>query len=412
MTTTTKTPTSTATNTQSTVNTSVNETKEEKIARLENQKNDAIANEDFEKAATLRDEIKGLEWTWEEPTQKLFEGYEEWKKKTNGKKADGKDFDPNGWAAQSLWMYLQKNSTTKGEYPYNAIMRIFPQLEDKNNEEDIKKIIQEEKDKKNKVQAQNLQDEKDSEIERLNGALNDSKEKNEGLSKSKEQMKKWFAVLRNKGKEEIEKIRNSEWTERAKIIAELKKTQDEKKKLEEENTKLKNTVFGNAKYEENITEEGLKKIRSMIYNRGRIDKDKRWRKTLVAYEKIPLVMVRRRMTLKTIAKALNNIKDDAITGVDFIMAFKKTRFARYDRMDMNMTRRDLLRKAGAGRNLEKFWERFHTKKDMIMETITWGAKIEELPEEEQKILKAIEQRMEFYGQKYLQDIYQGKSKKQ
>jgi hypothetical protein len=60
------------------------------------------------------------------------------------------------------------------------------------------------------------------------------------------------------------------------------------------------------------------------------------------------------MTLKTIAKTLNNIKDDAITGVDFIMAFKKTRFARYNRMDMNMTRRNLLRKAGAGKNLEKF----------------------------------------------------------
>jgi hypothetical protein len=81
-------------------------------------------------------------------------------------------------------------------------------------------------------------------------------------------------------------------------------------------------------------------------------------------------------------------------------------------MDMNMTRRNLLRKAGAGKNLEKFWERFHKKKDMIMKIITWWAKIEELPEEEQKILKAIEQRMEFYGKKYLQDIYQGKSKKQ
>jgi hypothetical protein len=38
---------------------------------------------------------------------------------------------------------------------------------------------------------------------------------------------------------------------------------------------MKNTVFGDAKYEENITEEDLKKIRSMIYNRGTINKDNR-----------------------------------------------------------------------------------------------------------------------------------------
>jgi hypothetical protein len=398
-------PASTTANVQNTVNTSINETKEEQIARLKREKDDAVIAEDYEKAAQLRDEIDWLEGTTEEPTQKLFDAYEQRKTKTQGKTFKSPDV--------SFWMYLKKqNPDANNEYPYNGVMAVFSQLEDKKNIEDVKKIIQEEKDKKNKTQSQNLQDEKDSEIERLNAALKDSKEQNEWLSKSKDQMKKWFSVLRQKGKEEIEKIRNSEWTEREKIVAELKKTQEEKKKLEEENTKLKNTVFGDAKYEENITEEDLKKIRSMIYNRGRIDKDKRWRKTLVAYEKIPLVMVRRRMTIKTIAKALNNIKDDAITGVDFIMAFKKTRFARYDRMDMNMTRRNLLRKAGAGRNLEKFWERFHKKKEMIMEIITWWAKIEELPEEERNVLKAIEQRMDFYGKKYLQDIYQGKSKKQ
>jgi len=398
-------PASTRANVQNTVNTSINETKEEQIARLKREKNDAVTAEEYEKAAKLRDEIDLLEGTTEEPTQKLFDAYEQRKTKTQGKTFKSPD--------ASFWMYLKKqNPDTKNEYPYNAVMAVFPQLEDKKNIEDIKKVIQEEKDKKNKTQTQNLQDEKDSEIEKLNNALKDSKEQNEWLSKSKDQMKKWFSVLRQKGKEEIEKIRNSEWAEREKIIAELKKTQEENKKLTAENTKMKNTVFGDAKYEENITEEDLKKIRSMIYNRGTINKDNRWRKTLVAYEKIPLVMVRRRMTLKTIAKTLNNIKDDAITGVDFIMAFKKTRFARYNRMDMNMTRRNLLRKAGAGRNLEKFWERFHKKKDMIIEIITWWAKIEELPEEEQKILKAIEQRMEFYGKKYLQDIYQGKSKKQ
>ncbi len=56
-------------------------------------------------------------------------------------------------------------------------------------------------------------------------------------------------------------------------------------------------------------------------------------------------MVRRRMTLKTIANHMNNIKDNAITGVDYIMAFRKTRFARYGAMDVKMTRRSLLRKA-------------------------------------------------------------------
>ena len=401
-----------AQNAQNTVNTSINETKEEKIAKLKKEKEEAITAEDYERAGQLKNEIDRLEWITKEPTEKLFDAYKQRKTKTNGKTQKGEDFTET-WAIMQFWTYMKNNKLNENkEYPFEALSIILPKLEKEENVEEVKKIIQDIKDEKKKRQTQNLQDEKDSEIERLNKALHDNTEKNEWLSKSKEQMKKWFSILGSKGKEEIEKIRNSEWAERAKIIAELKKTQEEKKKLEEENTKLQNTVFWNTKYEENITEEDLKKIRSMIYNRWRINTDKRWRKTLVAYEKIPLVMVRRRMTMKTIAKALNNIKDDAITGVDFIMAFKSTRFTRYNRMDMNMTRRNLLRNMWAGRNLEKFWERFHQKKEMIMNTITWGAKIDELPEEERKILKAIEQRMNFYGQKYLQDIYQGKSKKQ
>jgi len=143
----------------------------------------------------------------------------------------------------------------------------------------------------------------------------------------------------------------------------------------------------------------------MIYNRWYTEKDERGRKTVVAYQKIPLVMVRRRMTIKTIANHMNNIKDDATTGVDYIMAFRKTRFARYNAMDVKMTRRNLLRKMKIGRNIESFWDKFHKQKEKIMSTITWWAKIDDLPEEERKILKAIDQRMDFYGKKYLQDMF-------
>ena len=406
MTTATKAPLNTAAaNVQNTVNASIKETKEDKIARLKSERDDAITSEDFEKAAKLRDEIKGLEWVTEKPGQKMLDAYEQRKTKTKGKTFKS----PEG----SFWMYLQKNnSDAKNEYPFNAVMTVFPKLEDRNNLEDIKKTIQDEKDKKKKTSAENLQDEKDSEIERLQKGLQDVEGKNEWLAKSKEQMKKWFGILRQKRKEAIEKIRNSEGAERAKLIAELKIVQEENKKLSAENTKMKNIAFGNAKYEDNITPENLKKIRSMIYNRWSIKTDERGIKTVIAYQRIPLVMVRRRMTLKTVANALNNIKDDETTGVDFIMAFKKTRFARYDRTDASMTRRSLLRTAWAGRNLEKFWDRFHKQKDMIMNIITWGTPIDSLPEEERKVLKAIDQRMEFYGSKYLQNIYQGKGKKQ
>lgn len=392
-------PTNTAaTNIQNTVNTPVNETKEDKIARLKKEMNNAAAKDDFETAIKLREEIKGLEWVSEDVWQKLFDTYEAWKNTTKGMVFKSPEM--------SFWKYMRDNKINEnGDYPFNTILKIFPQLEDKNNLEDIKKTIQDEKNKQNKKNTQNLQDEKDSEIERLQKGLQDVEGKNEWLSRSKEQMGKWFARLREKRKEEIEKIRNSEGIERLKIIAELKKTQEEKQKLEAENTKLKNTVFGDAKYEDNITPEDLKKIRSMVYNRWYTEKDKRGIKTVVAYQKIPLVIVKRRMTMKTIAEALNNIKDDSVEGVDFIMAFKKTRFARYTRTGMNMARRDLLRGAGAGRNLEKFWEKFHKKKDMIMNIITWGAQIDSLPEEEREVLKAIEQRMAFHGKKYLQDVF-------
>ena len=246
----------TTANAQNTINTPVNEPKEDKIARLKSEMNAAATAGDFEKAIKLRDEIKWLEWVSEDPWQKLFDAYETWKTKTQGKTFKSPEM--------SFWRYMRDNKLNENkDYEFNAIMTIFPKLEDKNNLEDIKKTIQDEKNKKNQTNTQNLQDEKDSEITRLNAALKDTGEKNKWLTKSKEQMKKWFWVLRQKGKEEIEKIRNSEGTERAKIIAELKQTQEEKKKLEEENTKLKNTVFGDAKYEENITPENLKKIKNL-----------------------------------------------------------------------------------------------------------------------------------------------------
>lgn len=398
-------PPITTNNIQNNINTPVNETKEEKIARLQKEKNEAVTAENYERAKELKDEIDWLEWVSEEPWQKLFDAYEERNKKTQGKTFKSPEM--------SFWKYMRDNKLNENkDYPFNAIMAIFPKLEDKNNLEDIKKAIQDEKNKNQKTQAQTLQDEKDSEMERLQKGLQDAEGKNEWLSKSKEQMKKWFAILRQKGKEEIEKIRNSEWTERNKLIAELKKTQEETKKLKEENTKLKNTVFGDAKYENNIMPEDLKKIKSMVYNRWYTEKDRRGIETKIAYQKIPLVIVKRRMTIKTIGQILNNIKDDAVTWVDFIMAFKKTRFARYTTIDNKMARIDLLRKTGAGRNIEKFWEKFHKKKDMIMNIITWGTPIDSLPEEERKVLKAIDQRMEFHGKKYLQDIYQGTNKKQ
>jgi len=44
---------------------------------------------------------------------------------------------------------------------------------------------------------------------------------------------------------------------------------------------------------------------------------------------MPVPMVRRRMTIKKIATAFNEIKDNEKQGVDFVMAFTKTRLGRY-----------------------------------------------------------------------------------
>ena len=87
------------------------------------------------------------------------------------------------------------------------------------------------------------------------------------------------------------------------------------------------------------------------------------------------------------------------------MAFKEARMGRYFRMNGNMNRRELLRKMKIGRNLDTFGRNFAKQKGKIMNRLTTGIDVTNLPKEEQEIIKAIGERIDYYGKKYLQDIF-------
>lgn len=239
---------------------------------------------------------------------------------------------------------------------------------------------------------------KEAKIKELTEALNGSAEKNEKLEKQLKLLKDELGKIRKERKSKIDEIKNANPSEIKKLKADLKKLQEEKAKVE-------SNFFGQINFKDDIKETDIKKITSKMFRIGATETDKRWRKTLIGYERMPIRMTRRRMTIKTMAQMFNEIKDKDKEGVDFVMAFTKTRFWRYARQADKMTRRNMLRNVNIGRNLETFGTKYNKQKDKVMTVLTWGMKIEELPPEEQVVIKAIDKRIDYYGRKYLQNTF-------
>lgn len=329
--------------------TQANETAEDRLQQLEKDKEAAVQAEDYEKAAQIRDEINKIKWATQESNEEV---------KT-----------PN-------------------------FMDQAQKAIDEAAAEEHKKEIAE-------ATAKEEQD-KEAQIKILTDKLNNSTEKNDKLENDLKLLKEWLAKIREDRKNKIDEIANAN-------AADVDKLKSELKSLQEEKAKIENDFFGKTNFEDNIKAEDIKKITSKMLQMGVSETDNRWRKKVSAYEKMPIHMVRRRMTLKTIATMLNEIKDNRIQWVDFVMAFSKTRFGRYDRMENKMARRKMLRKVKIGRNLETFGTQYNKQKEKIMAVITWGSKIDDLPPEEQVVLKAIDKRIDYYGKQYLQDIYNQKT---
>lgn len=248
---------------------------------------------------------------------------------------------------------------------------------------------------------------KEAKIKELTDALNGSTEKNDKLENQINLLKIGLEKIRQDRKNKIDEIKNANTSDIDKLKAELKKIQEEKAKLEQ-------NFFGKIKFNDNIKEDDIKKITSKMYRIGVSETDQRGRKKLVWFEKMPIHMTRRRMTIKTIANNFNQIKDNPTQGVDFVMAFTQTRFGRYSRQEKKMTRRNMLRKVNIGRNLESFGPQYNKQKEKLMTVLTWGSKIEDLPPEEKVVLTAIEKRIDYYGKQYIQNTFNqtiGKSSK-
>lgn len=266
--------------------------------------------------------------------------------------------------------------------------------------EALRKEAAEEDQHKNEMTEATTKEEQDKEakIKELTEALNGSTEKNEKLEQQLKLLKDGLEIIRKNRKSKIDEIKNANTSDMDKLKADLKKLQEEKAKLESD-------FFGKVNFKDDIKETDIKKITSKMFRIGATETDKRWRKTLIGYERMPIRMTRRRMTIKTMAQMFNEIKDNPTQGVDFIMAFTKTRFGRYTRQEDKMTRRNMLRKVNIGRNLETFGTKYNKQKEKVMTVLTWGMKIEELPPEEQVIIKAIDKRIDYYGRQYLQNTF-------
>lgn len=334
----------------------------------------AINEKRYEDAAKFRDEKKKIVWT---------------DKNESGRTAEQIDADLKLALEEERYEDAAKfRDEMNGKNTWSDVIDQAQSVADTAAEE-YKKEIAEGKSHAEIEQA--------AEIQRLTKKLNGSTEKNEALEKKLQLVKNGLEKIRVDRSKKIDDIKNANTSDMETLKAELKKIKEEKAKLESDFLK-------GLKYEE-IDPVDIKKIDSRMLKLWVSKVDKRWRKEKVGYQTMPIRMTRRRMTIKDMANMLNKIKEDPTKGVDFVMAFTKTRFGRYTRQDDKMARRSILRKLNIGRNLETFGTKYNKQKEKVMDIITWGSKVDELPPEEQVVIKAIEKRIDRYGKQYLQNTF-------
>jgi len=339
----------------------------------------AIKEERFEDAIKFRDELQKIQWketTKQRTTEQIT---------TEMNIAAEEDRFEDAIKLRDELQKIQWKEITEPSIIDTAQSVIDEAAEEEHKKEITDATAKEEQDKEEQIKA-------------LTEQLNGSTDKNEKLENDINLLRTWLNKIRTDRTNKIEEIKNANTTDIEKLKADLKK-------MTEEKTKLENDFFGKVTFKDNIKEEDIKKITSRMIRMGVRETDKRGRKTLVWYQTMPIRMTRRRMTIKTMANMFNEIKDNPTEWVDFVMAFTKTRFGRYMRQEDKMTRRAMLRKLNIGRNLETFGTKYNKQKEKMMNVLTWGINKEELPPEEQIVIKAIEQRIDYYGKKYLQNTF-------
>ncbi len=172
---------------------------------------------------------------------------------------------------------------------------------------------------------------------------------------------------------------------------EKKKLTEEIKKTKEEYESAKNYFLGEIDYKP----EELKKI-STRRIRG-LKKEVQW--GIISYklgEILQMATIKRRITENKLIKKFNEIWDNPINGIRFIMGFNKSRFLRYTGTKISGAMDKIGTDIGLQMDPQQFHKKFNTGKSNIFGILdTW----EKTPEE-QKIINAIKARINYYGYAY------------
>ncbi len=113
-------------------------------------------------------------------------------------------------------------------------------------------------------------------------------------------------------------------------------------------------------------------------------------------ERLQFSTLKRRMTVNTLTKKFNDIGNDSIKGVRFIMGFVKARFLRYTSMKLENGMDIIGGKVGLQMNPNQFHKQFNLGRDNIFAVLDkW-----EKTKEEQDVIDAIKKRINYYGYAY------------
>lgn len=112
--------------------------------------------------------------------------------------------------------------------------------------------------------------------------------------------------------------------------------------------------------------------------------------------------IRRRKTINTLAKKMNEIWKDHTKGINFVMAFDKDRLWRYTAIKMSTAMHKLWSNMWLQMNPQQFHERFNRGRKEITEVLENKNAGELSPDEKTKV-DAIKNRINYYGANYAKE---------
>ncbi len=385
--------------------------------------------------------------------EQLFKAYDDFQK--SKKPQEG---------ATSFWTYIQKEASW---FTFDGIVNTYNKLWDRNNLEDIKKTLQEEKEKKDTID--NEKREKDTErnkqiaTEKANrlvwlidlidafddfkydpnytnntwanafiNFLNERKKQNNdtsityfGFESNEIQLSddKKKIIKPNRKSIQNEKTENekkgtesriNEAKERLKKtidryiekIKDIKDTNTEEIIRLKEELKTEKEAYKNAQKDfftdigknyTDFSEEGLKKLPTRLLHY----KQKEW-----LFNKPDgfnsISAIRRRRTINTFIKKFNKIGTEHKDGVRFVMNFHKSRFLRYSDIKVDSAIDKLGGNIGLQMNPQQFHEKFNAWKKAIKDILR-NPNAGKLEDSEEKIVTAIENRINYYWAAYAKE---------